>query len=175
MFSVTRWSPLGDVAVLLLATTLVASAAGATQSTAKDSNTYTWFGELVSLDNTALTVKARVAYPEAIAELKQFKPGERVWVMWSGVLDYSDAVRQIRQAEPGHKIDEKLVLPAELVSTEAVNQYVTLRITVPESSAAAIRAVKPGEWVTVTSRHRPATESEAVVAVAPYGSTVNVD
>ena len=106
MFSVTRWSPLGDVAVLLLATTLVASAAGATQSTAKDSNTYTWFGELVSLDNTALTVKARVAYPQAIAELKQFKPGERVWVMWSGVLDYSDAVRQIllkRAARAGLK------------------------------------------------------------------------
>ena len=174
MFSITRWSPLGDVAVLLLATTMVASAAGAAQSTAKDSGTYTWFGELVSIDKTALTVKARMAYPEAVAELKQFKPGERVWVIWSGVLDYSDAVRQIRHAEPG-TIDDKLVLPAELVSTEAANQYVTLRIAVPESSAAAIRAVKPGEWVTVTSRHRPATDSEAVVAVAPYGSTVDVD
>jgi hypothetical protein len=157
----------------VLATTL--AAAGGTQSTAKDSNTYTWFGELVSFDKTALTVKARVAYPEAVAELKRFKPGERVWVTWSGVLDYSDAVRQIRQVEPGQNIDENLVLPAELVSTEAANQYVTLRITVPESSAAAIRAVKPGEWLTVTSRHRPASESDAIVAVAPYGSTENVD
>jgi len=175
MFTLTRWSPMRDVAVLLLATTLAAPAAGAMQSSAKDSNTYTWLAELVSLDKTALTVKARVAYPEAVAELKQFKPGERVWVIWSGVLDYSDAVRQIRKAEPGGKIDENLVLPAELVSTEAPNQYVTLRVTVSESSAAAIRAVKAGEWITVTSRHRPATESEAIVAAAPYGSTANVD
>jgi hypothetical protein len=76
----------------------------------------------VSLDTTAktMTVKSRVAYQEAILDPKHFKGGDRVWIVWSGVHDSSDAVRQVRGAETGRKIDENLVLPAELVSTEAV-------------------------------------------------------
>src|SRR6188768_2571204 len=170
MFSVTRWSPLGGVALLLLAITVAAPAAGSAQSSAKDSNTYTWFGELVSLDHTALTVKARVAYPEAVSELKQFKPGERVWVVWSGIDNYSDAVRQLRRAESGRKIDEPLVLPAEFVSAAPPDSHVTIRVKVPDSSMAAVKAMKPGEWVTVTSRTRPSTDADAVVTVTPYGT-----
>jgi hypothetical protein len=71
----------------------------------------------------------------------------------------------------GKKIDEDLVLPAELVSTEAPNQYLTIRVKAPEGSLAAIKDVKPGQWVTVTSRHRPSTEAEAVVTVKPYAAT----
>ena len=142
----------------------------AAQSSQPASDTFTWSGELVSLDTAAgkITVKARVAYQEALAELKQFKAGEPVWVVWSGVSDHSDAVRQFRRPEANHKIADTLVMPAELVSPEATNQYVTVRVKVPEAGLAAIKSVKPGEWVTVTSRHRPATEADAVVAVKPY-------
>jgi hypothetical protein len=115
-----------------------------------------------------MTVKSRVAYQEAIAELKHFKAGDRVWIVWSGVQDSSDAVRQVRRFETGRTIDENLVLPAELVSTEAPNSYITIRVKAPESALAAVKAVKPGEWVTVTSRHRPASDTEAVVAVRPW-------
>jgi hypothetical protein len=118
-------------------------------------------------------VKSRIAYQEAVSELKQFKPGEKVWIVWSGIHDYSDAVRQVRRASAGNKIDEDLVMPAELVSTEAPNQYLTMRVKVPEGSLAAIKDVKPGQWLTVTSRHRPSTEPEAIVAVKPYRSTTN--
>ena len=99
------------------------------QSSQTKADTYTWNGELVSLDTTAktMTVKSRVAYQEAISELKNFKAGDRVWIVWSGIHDSSDAVRQVRRSETGRKIDENLVLPAELVSTEAANQYVTIR------------------------------------------------
>ena len=140
------------------------------QSSQTKSDTYTWNGELVSLDTTAMTmtVKSRVAYQEAIAELKHFKAGDRVWIVWSGVQDSSDAVRQVRRSETGRTIDENLVLPAELISTEAPNSYITIRVKVPESGLAAIKAVKPGEWVTVTSRHRPSSDAEAVVAVTPW-------
>jgi hypothetical protein len=89
--------------------------------------------------------------------------------------DSSDAVRQVRRSETGGKIDEDLVLPAELVSTEAPNQSVTIRVKVPENALAAIKTVKPGEWVTVTSRHRPSTEDDAVVAVRPYGATTTTE
>lgn len=150
--------------------------AGAPPSPTK-ADTYTWSGELVSLDTTAktLTVKSRVAYQDAIAELKHFKAGDHVWIVWSGVHDYSDAVRQVRRPETGSKIDENLVLPAELVSTDAPNQYITIRLKVPETAVSALKTVKPGEWVTVTSMHRPATDDQVVVAVRPYGTSTTTE
>jgi len=147
------------------------------QASSPNSGTYTWSGELVSVDATAMTmtVKARVAYQEAVSELKQFKPGESVWLVWSGAYDHPDAVRQIRHGEANRKIQENLVLPAELVSPEAPNQYITIRLKVPESSLAAIKTVKAGDWVRVTSRQRPSTEAEAVTAVKPYSSSTTTN
>lgn len=159
----------GCVAALTAALTIVVAVTSVAQ-TAQPNDTYTWNGELVSLDGTTMTVKARVAYAEALSELKRFKPGERVWVVWSGVHDYSDAVREIRHANPG-KIDDNLVLPAELASPDASNQFITIRVKVPQGGVTALTAMKPGEWVTVVSRHRPSTEAEAVVAVRPYNSS----
>ena len=157
-------------AALAIVLTIGAAAYGLAQSSQTKGDTYTWNGELVSLDTTAktMTVKSRVAYQEAVSELTHFKAGDRVWIVWSGMHDSSDAVRQIRRPETGHAIDANLVLPAELVSTETPNQYLTIRVKVPETGLAAIKTVKPGEWVTVTSRHRPSTDDEAVVAVRPY-------
>jgi len=39
----------------------------------------------------------------------------------------------------------------------------------------AIKTVEPGEWVTVTSRHRPSTDDEAVVAVRPCGASTTTE
>ena len=158
--------------ITTLAIVLATPVQGA-QSSTPASDTFTWVGELVSLDSGAgkITVKSRVAYQEALSELKQFKAGDPVWVVWSGISDHSDAVRQFRRPEANRKIADTLVMPAELVSPEAISQYVTLRVQVPKASLEAIRSVKPGEWVTVTSRHRPATEAEAVVAVKPYNES----
>ena len=163
---------LGWIVTLFAMLTLGTPVTGA-QSSQPTSDTFTWVGELVSVDATArtLTVKSRVAYQEALSELKQFKAGEPVWVVWSGVSDHSDAVRQFRRPEANRKITDTLVMPAELVSPEATNQYVTLRVKVPEAGLTAVKSVKPGEWVTVTSRHRPASEAEAVVAVKPYSQS----
>jgi hypothetical protein len=48
-------------------------------------------------------------------------------------------------------------------------------VPVPESGFAAIKTVKPGEWVTVTSRHQPSTEDDAVVSVRPYGASTTTE
>jgi hypothetical protein len=158
---------------ILAVSLLCAPVIGAAQSSHQSGSTYQWSGELVSVNATAstMTVKSRIAYQEAVAELENFKPGEQVWVVWSGIHDYSDAVRQVRRAQAGNAIGEDLVLPAELVSTEAPNQYLTIRVQVPESSLSAIKDVKPGQWLTITSRHRPSTQAEAVVSVRPYGTS----
>ena len=101
--------------IIALAVVLGTPVHGA-QSSQPASDTFTWMGELVSLDAGAgtITVKSRVAYQEALSELKRFKAGERVCVVWSGVSDYSDAVRQFRRPEANGKIADTLVMPAEL-------------------------------------------------------------
>jgi hypothetical protein len=161
-----------QVAVVAAVLTIVGPGLGTAQTSQTKSDAFTWSGELVAFDTTvkSMTVKSRVAYQEAISELKHFKPGDRVWIVWSGIHDSSDAVRQVRRYDTSRRIDETLVLPAELVSTEAPNQYITIRVQVPESALSTIKTVKPGEWVTVTSRHRPSTDDEAVIAVEPYGT-----
>jgi hypothetical protein len=164
---------LGYILALIAILALSGTPVRGTQSTQSASDTFTWVSELVSVDATrrTMTVKSRIAYQEAVSGLKQFKAGEPVWVVWSGVSDYSDAVWQFRRPEEHRRITENLVMPAELVSPEATNQYVTLRVKVPEAGVAAIANVKPGEWVTVTSRQRPATDADAVVGVKPYSQT----
>ncbi len=162
-----------SIVVILAVSILGAPAVGLAQSSQPKSDTYTWFGELVSVDATALkmTLRPRVAYVEAVSELKRFSPGEPLHIVWSGMDDYSDAVRTVRRAEPGQKIEDNLVLPAELASTDGLNQQqVTIRVKVPNSSLTSIQAIKPGDWVAVTSRHRPSTDAEAVMAVKPYAS-----
>jgi hypothetical protein len=169
----TKWM---QIAILAIVFAIGRPALDSAQSSQRKGDTYTWNGELVSLDTTAktMTVKSRVAYQETISELKHFKAGDQVWIVWSGIHDSSDAVRQIRRTETGRKIDEDLVLPAELIGG-GTNQYLTIRIKVPESGLAAIKTVKPGEWVTVTSRHKPSTEDDAVVAVRPYGASTTTE
>ena len=144
------------------------------QSTQPAKDTFTWVGELVSVDGTArtMTVKSRIAYQEALSGLKQFKAGEPVWVVWSGVSDHGDAVWQFRRPGAHSEITESLVTRAELVSPEVTDQYVTLRVKVPEAGLSAIRSLKPGEWVTVTSRRHPASEADAIVGVRPYTESV---
>lgn len=165
--------------ITALAATLALAAPGiaAAETSPAKGDTYTWLGELVSVDPaaTTMTVKSRVAYHDAVSELKNFKPGEQVWIVWSGIHDSSDAVRTVKRSQPNGKIDENLVLPAELASAEAPNQYVTLRVKVPESALASIETVEPGEWVIVTSRHRPASDADAVVGVRPYGPNTTSD
>lgn len=59
------WKTCGCVAALTAALTIGVAVASVAQ-TAQRTDTYTWNGELVSVDGTAMTVKARVAYAEAL-------------------------------------------------------------------------------------------------------------
>ena len=69
---------LAGLLLLALGDTVTGTAAAATSA----NDTFTWFGELVSVDAAArtMTVKSPVAYQEALSELKQFKAGDHIWV-----------------------------------------------------------------------------------------------
>jgi hypothetical protein len=158
--------------IILLAAIVAMSAPGATtaQTQAPVVEHYQWSGELVSFEDgtKTVTIKARLVNQEGVADLKRFKAGDRVNLLWSGFDKYADGIRRVMAYPADRKGDERFLLPAELVSTEAPNQYVTFRLRVPDSQTAALKPVKPGEWVTVTSPHRASRDADAVVSIRPY-------
>jgi hypothetical protein len=135
----------------------------------RSGETYLWHGELVSFDGAtrALTVRARVL-SEAAAEVGRFNAGDRILVTWSGLDIHAGAVRRVTKYGAGQQILDFFALPVELASRDVQNDQMTFRIRIPEPSVAAVKALKPGEWVTVTTRHRPKAEADAIVAVNPY-------
>ena len=72
----TRWMQIAAVTAVIR---IGGPALGAAQSPQAQSDTFTWNGERVSFDATAksMTMKSRVAYQEAISQLKHFKAGDR--------------------------------------------------------------------------------------------------
>jgi hypothetical protein len=62
-------------------------------------------------------------------------------------------------------------LTADFVAYEPQRKYVTIRFQVPAASVEALKTLKPGNWVSAMARHRPASDSDAIMAVNPYGMT----
>ena len=137
------------------------------------SDTYQWSGELVSFDSTAntATVKARIVDQDAAAEVKKFKVSDRVLLQWSGYDAYADAIRRVMPYTETRNPNDRFLLPVELASNETPSQYLTFRLRMPAASAVALKSVKPGEWITVTSSHKAVREADAVVSARPYVTT----
>jgi hypothetical protein len=140
------------------------------QSVQLTSETYSWSGELVGLDanGRTITVKSRVVGEQALRELPQFKAGDRIVLTWSGFDTYADAISRAVRYDAGKKWNEPFTFPVEFVAYESPRQYVTFKFQVPAASVEAVKAVKPGEWVTATSKHRASNETEAITAVNAY-------
>jgi hypothetical protein len=134
------------------------------------SDTYQWSAELVSFDGSAnsATVKARIVDQDAAAEIKKFRAGERVLLQWSGYETHADAIRRVMPYTQSRNANDRFLLPVELASVETPNQYLTFRLRVPAASGQALKSVKPGEWITVTSSHKAVAETDAVVSARPY-------
>ena len=139
-----------------------------TQQTMPES--YQWSGELVSFDGTAktITVKSRAVGQEGVDDLKRFKAGDRALLWWSGFETRTDGIRRVLPYTENRKADDRFLLPVELVSTEAPHQYVTFRLRVPDNSVTSLKSLKPGEWVTATSAHRPSGQNDAIISIGPY-------
>jgi hypothetical protein len=161
------WTLLAIVSFCVLA--LAAIRVGA-QSVQPTSPTYSWSGELVGLDadGRTITVKSRVVGEQALAEFPRFKMGDRIVLTWSGFDTYADAISRAVRYDAAKKWNEPFTFPVEFVGYDAARQYVTFRFQAPAASVAAIKSLKSGEWVTATSRHRPASESDAITAVNAY-------
>jgi hypothetical protein len=159
------------IAVLVVALCVGAgvTTAQTTPNQATASDTFIWHAELVSVDagTGTLTVKAMML-SDAAKEVAKFNAGDRVLLTWSGIDQYAGAVRQIARHAANQKIDATFAFPVELASRDVTNDYVTFRFRAPSAAVSAVKAVKPGEWVTVTVRQRSSGEAQGIVSVAPY-------
>jgi hypothetical protein len=157
------------IAVLVVALCVGAGVTTAqTQSTTSVTDTFIWHAELVSADagSGTFTVKAHMLQ-DAAKEVARYNAGDRVLLTWSGVDRYAGAIRQISKYEANQKVIETLAFPVELVSRDVQNDYVTIRFRAPVATAAAVKNVKPGEWVTITVRQR-SSDAQGIVSVEPY-------
>jgi hypothetical protein len=143
------------------------------ESVRPTSETYSWSGELVAFDanGRTITVKSPVVGEQALKELPRLKAGDRIILTWSGFDTYADAISRAVRYDAAEKWNEPFTFPVEFVAYESPRQYVTFKFQVPAPSAEALKAVKPGEWVTAISRHRPSNETEAITAVNAYAAS----
>lgn len=92
-------------------------------------------------------------------------------LQWSGYEAYTDAIRRVMPYTESRNANDRFLLPVELASNETSNQYLTFRLRVPAGGAPALKAVKSGEWITVTSSHKAVREIDAAVSARPYVTT----
>ena len=139
-----------------------------TQSQASPSDTFTWHGELVSVEQGTgtFTVKARML-ADAAKDVARFNAGDRVVLTWSGYDKYGDAIRQIAPHDTSKKVVDAWGLPVELASRDVQNDYVTFKFRAP-AAVAAVKSVKPGEWVSVTTKKGSSGDPQAIISVEPY-------
>jgi hypothetical protein len=159
------WTLFAIVTFGILALTVIGLGA---QSLRPTSETYSWSGELVGFDagGRTMTVRTRVVGDQALAELPQFKAGDRIVLTWSGFDTYADAVSRAVRYDSSKKWNAPFMFPVEFVAYD--RQYVTFKVQVPAASVEPLTPIKPGEWVTAISRHRPATEADAITTVHAY-------
>jgi hypothetical protein len=164
------WMLLAVATFCVLALTAIGVGA---QSISPTSPTYSWSGELVSFDpgTRMVTVKTRVFGEPAKRELPTYKAGDRIVLTWSGYDTYADGILRTARFDAAGKWNDPFTFPVEFVAydgSEHTVPYATFRFQVPSASVESVKLLKPGEWITTTSRHRAATESEAIMAVNSY-------
>ena len=167
----TRPAPAAARWVGLLACAACASAATAAEAPAQQ-ETFRWHGELVALDASAreLTVRAPVTSPAALADMPPVEAGEPILIAWGGFEDRAHGIRAV-SPDDGAELEGdagRFVVRGEFVSLDPATRYLTFRSAIPGKSAAAVRALRRGDWATLTSPHSPA--DGAVTAVAAYAA-----
>jgi hypothetical protein len=160
-------------ALALITTTVLGGPAQSKQSAQPPADsTYTWHAELVALDAGAktATVKA-MAVGDALKELPQFKPGDRVMLGWSGFDKFANAINHAVKFDGTKKLDDRFAFPVEFVAFDAEHRYATFKAPIPSDGVSRLQALKPGQWITATSPHGAASQTQPIVSIRSYNNT----
>lgn len=155
------------VGVLLLVHAACSETAFA-QDSADTQQQYEWSAELVSFDQGSgtATLKARMDTRADKSVLESLSEGDRITITWTG-LTWGAGIADISREGPPQSSD-RLDLPAEFVGTEMDDTYVLFRVPVPRGSAASLRGLSSGDWVTAATPHDATELNEAVSEIRPY-------
>lgn len=158
------------LAIVTCCALMIATVNVVAQSQQPTSANYRWHGELVGFDanSRTITVKSRVVGEQALAEFPKINAGDRIVVTWSGFDTWGDAISRVVRYDTTKKWNDAFAVLVEFVAYEPARQYATFKFQVPSGSTDALKSLKAGEWVTVTSRHRPSSDVDAFVSVNPY-------
>jgi hypothetical protein len=159
-----RRSAAAPSVVGLLALACVSVAAAETTATS-DAPTYAWSAELVAFDKASNTVTVKSRLVSEAPSVAGLKPGDAAMLTWSGI----STAAGVRAIERGAKSSyDRMTMPVAYVSYEQDGRYVSFKVPIPATDAAALERVQPGQYVTATSPQRPKNAKEAVVAIRPY-------
>lgn len=154
---------ISGLAIVLAATLAIAGSAAAQ---AKE-DSYQWNAEIVSFDAPTRTATLKVmAFDDAKKQAATFKAGDKVTLSWSGFDKYASGINGVHRYDSSVKSGARFSFPAEFVSYTS-DMYVTFKVPVPPDAVTRLTAIKPGEWVTATSRHG-APANEPILAVRGY-------
>jgi hypothetical protein len=165
--NISTWRVFAAVCILGFAAGVTFAQSAQTPTPTPDS--YQWSAELVAFDEPMrmMTVKTS-AVGEAQKQLAAFKAGDKILLDWSGFERYASAVNGAMKNDAARRPDERFSFPAEFVAFDASRNYVTFKVPVPADSTTRLKSIKPGEWVTATSKHGHASVTQPVAAVRGY-------
>jgi hypothetical protein len=136
---------------------------------ASTSDAYQWSAELVAFDETARIVTVKTsAVGEATSQLGAFKAGDKILLNWSGFDKYASGVNGAWKQDGNRKLADRFSFPAEFVAFDASRNYVTFKVPVPAEATSRLKSIKPGEWITATSKHGQASAAHPIAAVRGY-------
>jgi hypothetical protein len=164
-----KWPVLAFVTLCALAFTFGRVAAGPVQSGSTTDEDYMWYGELVALDEgkRIMTVKSTVVGDQAVAELGNFKAGDRIALTWSGMSKFASGILSTARYAESSKWGS-FTFPVEFVSFDKGTKYLTFKIEIPAASIAAVKSLKPGEWIAAASPQGAPRQNLPIVKVVPY-------
>jgi hypothetical protein len=149
-----------------------AAFAQSVQSATSTSDAYQWSAELVAFDEPMRTMTVKTsAVGEAQKQLAAFKAGDKVLLNWSGFDKYASSVNGAWKQDGTRKPEDRFSFPAEFVAFDASRNYVTFKVPVPAEATARLKSIKPGEWVTATSKHGQASMTHPIAAVRGYNDS----
>ncbi|HET9215786.1 MAG TPA: hypothetical protein VFR18_02335 [Terriglobia bacterium] len=154
---------------LVLATVPSGRMAAFAQSSQAQSDSYEWSAELVAFDEATrmLTVKAMAA-GDALKHAAALKTGEKVLLTWSVFEKHANAVNGVHKYDATRKPESGHAFPAEFVGYDTNVGRITFKAPIPADSVSRTKALKPGQWVTATSRPGTHAETQAITAVRGY-------
>jgi len=103
----------------------------------------------------------------ALDEAGHFKAGDRVMLGWSGFDKSANAINHVVRYD-ATKLDERFAFPAQFVSFDATQRYLTFKAPIPSESISKVQSLKTGQWITATSPHGKSSETQPIVAIRGY-------